>query len=105
MLEDTHFLPAITDEVSLEYLIPTKSGAGALTTALVDFLIKTHNDFVNMCCEKVEETTKRYMIVNLNFRWYITIQRISIVWVIYMYRNLANIHCYFENMFVYCNQY
>lgn len=57
-LEERHCLNAITEDVSLEYLIPTTSGAGALTTALVDYLIQTHNDFIHFCCGK--EKTQRY---------------------------------------------
>jgi len=58
-LEDDHCLPAITKDVHLEYLIPTTTGAGALTTALVDFLVVTHNDFIYMCSHRVAEKTKR----------------------------------------------
>lgn len=54
-LEDQHILPMITGDTPLEYLIPTTSGAGALTTALVDYLILTHNDFIEKCSSRVAE--------------------------------------------------
>ena len=60
-MEDEHCLAAITDDVPLEYLIPTTSGAGALTTALVDYLILTHNDFIEKCSGKVKERNEMYV--------------------------------------------
>ena len=54
-LKDEDFLPAITGDTPLEYLIPTASGAGVLTTALVDYLIRTHNAFIDRCCSLVEQ--------------------------------------------------
>ena len=39
--------------ISLAYLIPTKAGKGICSTALVDFLVTTHNDFINFCNSKV----------------------------------------------------
>lgn len=57
-LEDQHCLPAITKDTSLEYLIPTTSGAGALTTALVDYLILTHNDFIEKSHSKAAEKSQ-----------------------------------------------
>ena len=48
-IEEKHILPAITDDTPLEYIIPTTIGAGACTTALVDFLILTHNNFIEKC--------------------------------------------------------
>ncbi len=42
-------VPAITGKTSLVYLIPTTTGLGVCTTALVDFLILTHNDFIQRC--------------------------------------------------------
>lgn len=59
-LEEQHCLNAITEDVSLEYLIPTTSGAGALTTVLVHYIILTHNEFVHFCCGK--EKTQRYAV-------------------------------------------
>jgi len=59
-LEDQHYLPAITKHVSLEYIIPTTTGRGALTTSLVDFLILTHNDFVEKCFKQEKEKQGYY---------------------------------------------
>ena len=39
--------------ISLAYLIPTKAGKGICSTALVDFLVTTHNDFIDFCNTKV----------------------------------------------------
>lgn len=39
--------------ISLAYLIPTKTGKGICSTALVDFLVTTHNDFIKFCHNKV----------------------------------------------------
>lgn len=54
-LEDQHCLAAITNNVPLEYLIPTTTGAGALTTSLVDYLVLTHNDFIENCSKVAEK--------------------------------------------------
>jgi hypothetical protein len=54
-LEEQHCLAAITEDVSLEYLIPTTSGAGVLTTSLVDYLIVAHNNLIQRCCGKVTD--------------------------------------------------
>ncbi len=59
-LEDQYCLPAITNDVPLEYLIPTTTGAGALTVSLVDYLVLTHNDFIEKCSSKVMDKTQRY---------------------------------------------
>ena len=39
----------ITDDTKMEYLVPTTSEAGVCTTALVDFLTLTHNNFIEKC--------------------------------------------------------
>ena len=60
-LEDQHCLPAITDDTALEYLVPTTSGAGALTTSLVDYLIQAHNGFIEMCSGRVKDSSQTYV--------------------------------------------
>ncbi len=60
-LEDQYCLSAITDNDFLECLIPTTTGAGALTVSLVDYLILTHNDFMEKCSSKVMEKNQRYI--------------------------------------------
>ena len=39
--------------ISLAYLIPTKTGKGLCSTALVDFLVTTHNEFIDFCHNKI----------------------------------------------------
>jgi hypothetical protein len=43
----------------MEYLVPTTSDAGVCTTALVDFLTLTHNNFIEMCRGVVAENDPR----------------------------------------------
>ena len=45
-VEEKYLLPSFTLDTPLEYLIPTTVGAGACTTALTDFLVLTHNNFI-----------------------------------------------------------
>ena len=59
LLEDHHCLPAITEDVPIEYLVPTTTGAGALTVSLVDYLVLTHNDFIEKCSSHVMEKYQR----------------------------------------------
>lgn len=39
-------VPNNPQEIPLVYLIPTKTGKGVCSTALVDFLVTTHNEFI-----------------------------------------------------------
>lgn len=48
-MKDEYLIASITDDTPLEYIIPTTTEAGACTTALVDFLTLTHNDFIERC--------------------------------------------------------
>ena len=43
----------IPQNISLADLIPTRNGTGICSTALVDFLVTTHNEFINFCHSKV----------------------------------------------------
>ena len=66
-VDEVHLLPAITESTSLEYLIPTTTGAGACTTALVDFLVVVHNNFIEGCRGIVAEqkrclATQRFLV-------------------------------------------
>ena len=67
-MEEQHCLSAITEDVALEYLIPTTSGAGALTSSLVDYLILTHNTFIDKCY-MVKERDQRLNILGVNGEW------------------------------------
>ena len=40
-------VPSNPQEIPLVYCIPTKTGKGICSTALVDFLVTTHNEFIN----------------------------------------------------------
>lgn len=48
-IEERFYVPVITDDTEMEYLVPTTSEAGVCTTALVDFLTLTHNNFIEKC--------------------------------------------------------
>ncbi len=48
-MADEYLLEKIDDETRLVYLIPTTMREGCCTTALVDYLILTHNDFIERC--------------------------------------------------------
>ena len=40
-------VPSNPQEIPLVYIIPTKTGKGVCSTALVDFLVTAHNDFID----------------------------------------------------------
>ena len=63
-MDDQHCLPAITEDTTLDYLIPTMTGAGACTTSLVDFLMLTHNDFIKKCQAIVAKRNEMYLLVH-----------------------------------------
>ena len=48
-VKEEFLIPVFGSDTLLEYIIPTTVGAGACTTALVDFLTLTHNDFIERC--------------------------------------------------------
>ena len=49
----------IDDDTKMEYLVPTTSEAGVCTTALVDFLTLTHNNFIERCRGLVAENDQK----------------------------------------------
>ena len=51
-VDHKYLVSSISLDTKLEYLIPTTTGAGVCTTSLVDFLVCTHNDFMEKCREK-----------------------------------------------------
>ena len=61
-LEEKFYIPVIDDETKMEYLVPTTSEAGVCTTALVDFLTLTHNNFIERCRGVVAGKDQRYAI-------------------------------------------
>ena len=58
-VKEEYLIPAITTETPLEFIIPTTAEAGACTTALVDFLILTHNDFIERCRSLISAREQR----------------------------------------------
>ena len=44
----------------MKFLLPTTSGPGVLSTALVDHLVIVHNSFIKQCREFVENTLNKY---------------------------------------------
>ena len=48
-VEEEYLLPEITPKTRLVYLVPTTMREGKCTTALVDYLVITHNDFMEHC--------------------------------------------------------
>ena len=48
-VEKEYLLTEIKDKTPLVYLIPTTMREGRCTTALVDYLVLTHNDFIERC--------------------------------------------------------
>ena len=45
----------MSDELKLEWLIPTLTGPGVVTVAMLDLLVGAHNDFI----ERSQATLKR----------------------------------------------
>ena len=43
------------ETTSIAYLIPKTTGRGCCTTALVDHLVKIHNEFIDICMRIVKE--------------------------------------------------
>jgi len=41
-------------EIPIAYLIPTKNGKGICSSALVDFLVTTHNSFIEFYYSKLD---------------------------------------------------
>lgn len=47
-------MPTDPLKIPLSYLIPTMTGRGVCSTALVDFLVTTHNDFIDLYHSKIK---------------------------------------------------
>ncbi|XP_019854153.1 PREDICTED: E3 ubiquitin-protein ligase RNF213-like [Amphimedon queenslandica] len=60
----------IAADIPMKYLIPTTSGPGVLSTALVDHLVIVHNSFIKLCRDFVEN--------NLNKRWMWEAHKVSL---------------------------
>eukprot|EP00731_Ephydatia_muelleri_P002837 Em0001g2837a len=51
-IKDENLIPSFGPDVSLECIVSTTTGAGVCVTALLDFLVRTHNDFLMDCKTK-----------------------------------------------------
>lgn len=58
-VDEKYLIPTITLDTTLEYLIPTTTEAGACTTALVDFLVLAHNEFIEKCWSTISKDEKK----------------------------------------------
>ena len=47
-------MPSCPKDITLAYLIPTTSGRGVCSAALVHFLVNTHNEFINFYHSKIK---------------------------------------------------
>ena len=55
VIKDEDLIPSFALHVSLDHIIPTTIGAGVCVTALLDFLVRAHNDFIMECKIKLQE--------------------------------------------------
>lgn len=52
-------LTCISEDTPLKYIIPTTTGPGACSLALVDYLVLQHNTFIDWCQKVVVGDDKR----------------------------------------------
>ena len=62
-VEEKYYVAYIYDNTPMEYLVPTTSEAGVCTTALVDFLTLTHNNFIERCRGLVARDDQRLLVI------------------------------------------
>ena len=48
----------MSEELKLEWLVPTFTGRGVVTVAMLDMLVRAHNDFIEMSQETVKKGQK-----------------------------------------------
>ena len=60
-VEEKYYTAIIDDDTPMEYLVPTTSEVGVCTTALVNFLTLTHNNFIERCRVLVADNDQRYI--------------------------------------------
>ncbi len=65
-VKEDDWIPAIGMDTPIEYLVPTTSNAGVCTTALVDFLTLTHNDFIERCQSLISSDRSVHGYANWN---------------------------------------
>lgn len=56
-----NLIPELTEDISLDYLIPSTKGHGVCMAVLVDYLVQTHNDFIGICNTVLSEEQERYI--------------------------------------------
>ena len=58
---DSEYLTRVTwnESLPLSYLIPTLTGPGVCTVALVDLLVGVHNDFIEKCRSELKKKQKK----------------------------------------------
>ena len=54
-----YLLYDFSDDTTLDFLLPTSEGTGACTSALVDFLVLQHNNFIERCRAVMKEREMR----------------------------------------------
>ena len=69
-VKDEYLKPVLDLDSTLEYFIPTTTGPGACTFALVHYLVYVHNNFIDWCRGKnkaryVRETERQREISTL----------------------------------------
>lgn len=57
-IDEVYLIPFIQMDTTLDYFIPTTTGPGACTFALVDYLVLAHNDFIDCCRNLVAENRR-----------------------------------------------
>ncbi len=58
------YLDVVWDEtLPLVYLIPTLTGPGTCTVALIDLLVGAHNDFIEKCHSQLQTKQKKRYVV------------------------------------------
>ena len=58
-VEEAYLGHDFSDDTTLDFLLPTSEGAGACTSALVDFLVLQHNNFIERCRAVMKEREMR----------------------------------------------
>lgn len=57
-VDEKYLIPVLQKDTTLDYFIPTTTGPGACTVALVDYLVLVHNNFIE-CCKSLVAASRR----------------------------------------------
>ena len=49
----------ISEDLKLEWLVPTLTGPGVVTAAMLDLLVGAHNDFIEKCRAELKKRQQR----------------------------------------------